>query len=51
MLHLDICEKEDNHKFHKNSLETRTFFSFTFPKLHFFVDSFLRHQTGETRYE
>ena len=51
MLHLDICEKDDNHQFLKNSLETRTFFSVTFSKLPFFVDSFIRQQTGESRYE
>ena len=51
MLHLDICEKQDNDQFLKNSSETRTFFSVTFPKLPFFVDSFLRLQTGDSRYE
>ena len=35
MLRSDICEKEDNHKFFKNSSETRTFVSVTFSKLPF----------------
>ena len=35
MLRSDICEKEDNHKFFKNSSETRTFVSVTLSKLPF----------------
>ena len=30
MLHLNICEKEDNHKFPKHSLQTGTFVNVTF---------------------
>ena len=35
VLRSDICEKEDNYKFFKNSSETRTFVSVTFSKLPF----------------